>query len=225
MTTSAADVKSFIREKLPLAAVPSVPEIRLHTAHPGSGLRRIGGNAAPYWAYAWAGGTALARYVLDHPQTVSGRRVLDLGAGSGLVAIAASKAGARDVLAVEIDRNALAALELNLEANAVSATVIHQDILGAEPPPVDLVLVGDLFYERRLAIRVTAFLERCIAAGIEVLVGDLGREHLPLSRLKMLADYPVPDFGDGNGAAPKQGRVFAFQRAPDYGRRKPVGPP
>lgn len=210
MTTSVLDVKSFIRENLLLAAVPSVPEIRLHTAHPGSGLRRLEGDAAPYWAYPWAGGTALARYILDHPQTVLGRSVLDLGAGSGLVAIAAAKAGARDVLAAEIDRNALAALELNLAANAVSATIIDQDILGAEPPPVDLVLVGDLFYERRLATRVTAFLDRCVTAGIEVLVGDLGREHLPLSRLKMLADYPVPDFGDGRGAALKLGRVFTF---------------
>jgi predicted nicotinamide N-methyase len=206
------DVKSFIRQNLPLTAVPFVPEIRLHTAHPGSGLRRLEGDAAPYWAYPWAGGTALARYIFDHPQTVSGCRVLDLGAGSGLGAIAAAKTGARDVLAAEIDRNALAALELNLAANTVSATVIDQDILGGEAPPVDLVLVGDLFYERHLATRVTAFLDRCIGAGIEVLVGDLGREHLPLSRLKMLADYPVPDFGDGKGAAPKQGRVFAFER-------------
>jgi predicted nicotinamide N-methyase len=210
VTTSVLDVKSFIRENLPLAAVPSVPEIRLHTAHPGSGLRRLDGDTAPYWAYPWAGGTALARYVFDNPQTVLGRNVLDLGSGSGLVAIAATKAGARDVLAAEIDRNALAALELNLAANAVFATIIDLDILGGEPPPIDLVLVGDLFYERHLATRVTAFLDQCVAAGIEVLVGDLGRKHLPLSRLKMLADYPVPDFGDGKGTAPKPGRVFAF---------------
>jgi predicted nicotinamide N-methyase len=210
VTTSPANVKSFIRENLPLTAVPSVPEIRLHTAHPSSGLRRLEGDAAPYWAYPWAGGTALARYVFDNPQTVLGRNVLDLGSGSGLVAIAATKAGARDVLAAEIDRNALAALELNLAANAVFATIIDLDILGGEPPPIDLVLVGDLFYERHLATRVTAFLDQCVAAGIEVLVGDLGRKHLPLSRLKMLADYPVPDFGDGKGTAPKPGRVFAF---------------
>ncbi|MHA6644171.1 class I SAM-dependent methyltransferase [Mesorhizobium sp. A623] len=212
MTTDAGDVKSFIRENLPLTAVPFVPEIRLHTAHPGSGLRRLEGDAAPYWAYPWAGGTALARYVLDRPQTVLGRRVLDLGAGSGLVAIAAAKAGAGEILAAEIDHNALAVLELNLAANTVTATIIDQDILGAEPPAVDLVLVGDVFYERCLARRVTAFFDRCVAGGIKVLVGDLGREHLPLSRLKVLADYPVPDFGDGKGAPPKPGRVFAFER-------------
>ena len=204
------DVKSFIRENLPLTAVQSLPEIRLHIAHPGSGLRRLEGDAAPYWAYPWAGGTALARYVLDHPQTVAGRRVLDLGAGSGIVAIAASKADAGKVIAAEIDRNALAALELNAAANAVSVTIIDHDVIGGEPPPVDIVLVGDLYYEHRLAKRVTAFLDRCVAAGVDVLIGDLGREHLPLSRLRVLADYPVSDFGDGKGTAPKQGRVFAF---------------
>lgn len=213
---AAPDLLSFIRQNLPLTPVPSVPEIRLHTAHSGSGLRRIEQqrgkeNAAPYWAYPWAGGISLARYVLDHPQSVGGRHVLDLGAGSGLVAIAAAKAGAGSVLAAEIDGNALAALELNLDANAVSATVIDRDILDGEPLAVDLVLVGDLFYERRLAKRVTAFLDRCAAAGIEVLVGDLGRKDLPLSRLRVLADYPVSDFGDAKGAPARPGRVFAFE--------------
>lgn len=211
------DLPSFIQENLPLTPVPFVPEIRLHTAHPGSGLRRIERqgkeNAAPYWAYPWAGGIALARYILDRPQSVCGRRVLDLGAGSGLVAIAAAKAGASDVLAAEIDRNALAALELNLAANAVSATVIDHDIIDDEPPAVDLILVGDLFYERRLAKRVTAFLDCCIAAGIEVLVGDLGRKDLPLSRLRVIANYPVSDFGDARGVSTRPGRVFAFEHA------------
>lgn len=214
---TALDLPSFIRENLPLTPVPSVPEIRLHTAHSGSGLRRIErqGNetAAPYWAYPWAGGTALARYVVDRPQSVRGRHVLDLGAGSGLVAIAAAKAGAGSVLAAEIDRNALAALELNLAANAVSATIIDHDIIDDEPPAVDLVLVGDLFYERRLAKRVTAFLDCCIAAGIEVLVGDLGRKDLPLSRLRVIANYPVSDFGDARGDSTRPGRVFAFEHA------------
>jgi predicted nicotinamide N-methyase len=213
---AALDLPSFIRENLPLTPSPSVPEIRLHTAHPSSGLRRLErqgkDNAAPYWAYPWAGGIALARHILDRPQSVCGRRVLDLGAGSGLVAIAAAKAGASDVLAAEIDRNALAALELNLAANAVSATVIDHDIIDDEPPAVELVLVGDLFYERRLAKRVTAFLDCCIAAGIEVLVGDLGRKDLPLSRLRVIANYPVSDFGDVKGAPTKPGRVFAFER-------------
>ena len=211
------DLSSFIRQNLPLMAVPSVPEIRLHTAHPGSGLRRIERqgkeNAAPYWAYPWAGGMALARYILDRPQSVGGRHVLDLGAGSGLVAIAAAKAGAGSVLAAEIDRNALAALELNLTENAASATVIDQDIIDGEPPAVDLVLVGDLFYEPRLAKRVTAFLDRCVAAGIGVLVGDLGRKDLPLSRLRLLAEYPVTDFGDAKGAQTRPGRVFSFEHA------------
>ncbi|MGB3539679.1 MAG: 50S ribosomal protein L11 methyltransferase [Mesorhizobium sp.] len=214
---AAPSLLSFIRQNLPLTAVPSVPEIRLHTAHSGSGLRRIEQhgkeNAAPYWAYPWAGGMTLARYILDHPQSVRGRHVLDLGAGSGLVAIATAKAGAGSVLAAEIDRNALAALELNLTENAASATVIDQDIIDGEPPAVDLVLVGDLFYEPRLAKRVTAFLDRCVAAGIEVLVGDLGRKDLPLSRLRLLAEYPVTDFGDAKGAQTRPGRVFSFEHA------------
>lgn len=210
---TAPDTKSFIEQNLPLKAVPSLPEIRLHTAHPGSELRRLKGDAAPYWAYPWAGGTALARHVLDHPEIVAGRDVLDLGAGSGLVAIAAAKAGARNVLAAEIDRNALAALELNLAANAVSATLLDADILAGKAPPVDVVLVGDLFYEKALAARVTAFLDRCVAAGLAVLVGDVGRDHLPLSRLREVAAYPVADFGDGKGVLAKQGRVFAFYPA------------
>ncbi|HEY4193214.1 MAG TPA: 50S ribosomal protein L11 methyltransferase [Mesorhizobium sp.] len=208
------DVKSFIDENLPLAAVPSLPEIRLHLAHPGSRLKQLeqkGNAAAPYWAYPWPGGVALARYVFDHPETVRGRRVMDLGSGSGLVAIAAAKAGASQVVAAEIDRNAIAALELNLAANGVIAAIIDRDITGDEPAAIDLILVGDLFYERRLAARVTAFLDRCTGEGIEVLVGDIGRKHLPLPRLRPLAEYGVADFGDAKGEAPRRGHVFSFE--------------
>lgn len=220
MTPQSAEVAeseraSFIRQNLPLMAVAWVPEIRLHTAHPSSGLRRIAPNGnnspAPYWAYPWAGGTALARYVLDRPQSVRGHHVLDLGSGSGLVAIAAAKAGAARVTAAEIDRNALVALELNLVANAVCATIIDYDITDGEPPAVDLVLVGDLFYERNLARRVAAFLDRCILSGIEILVGDVGRKDLPLSRLRVLAEYPVSDFGDAKDAPARRGLVFALE--------------
>ena len=148
--------------------VPALPEIRLYTAHPGSGLRRLvephqsadddavepSDDAPepqpPYWAYAWAGGAVLARYILDHPQSVAGRRVLDLGAGSGLVGIAAAKAGASAVIAAEIDRNGVAAIGLNAAANGVAITIVDKDITTGPPPAVDLVLAGDVFYGRRL---------------------------------------------------------------------------
>ena len=212
-----------------LVPVPALPEILLYTAHPGSGLRRLvewrdrglepeGGTEAdepepqpPYWAYAWAGGAVLARYVLNHPQSVAGRRVLDLGAGSGLVGIAAAKAGASTVIAAEIDRNGVAAIGLNAAANGVEITIVDGDITTSPPPAIDLVLAGDVFYGREVALRVIPFLDRCLAAGIEVLVGDPRRNDLPLSRLRLLAEYPVPDFGDAKGVATRQSGVFSFE--------------
>ena len=200
---------------MPLAPASSQPEILLHAAHPGSGmwrLSRFGQKAGkpPYWAYPWAGGAALARYFFDRPESVSGRRVLDLGAGSGVVGIAAAKSGASKVIAAEIDRNAIAALRLNAAANRVAIEAVAEDIMANEPPPVDLVAVGDLFYERALAERATAFLDRCRAARLEILVGDIGRAYLPRQRLRLIAEYPVRDFGDGEKTALKPGGVFAF---------------
>lgn len=212
-----------------LAPVPSVPEIQLYASHPASGLRRlidphqgadddaVGSDddtpepQPPYWAYAWAGGTVLARHILNHPQTVAGRRVLDLGAGSGLVGIAAAKAGAREVIAAEIDRNGVAAIGLNAAANGVAISVIADDITMGSPPTIDLVLAGDVFYGPEVALRVTSFLDRCLAAGIEVLVGDPRRTDLPLSRLRLLAEYQVPDFGDARGIPTKPSGVFLLE--------------
>lgn len=223
------DPATFIKANLRLAPVPALPEIQLYTAHPGSGLRRVvephqsADNDAvepdddapepqpPYWAYAWAGGAVLARYLLSHPQSVAGRRVLDLGAGSGLVGIAAAKAGASAVMAAEIDRNGVAAIGLNAAANGVEITILDQDITTGLPPAVDVVLAGDVFYDREVALRVIPFLDRCLAAGIEVLVGDPRRADLPLSRLRLLAEYQVPDFGDARDAATRPSGVFAFE--------------
>ena len=210
-----ADLIEFIHANMPLVPAPSVPEILLHIAHPASGLWRLSklGQRAgepPYWAYPWAGGAALARYFFDRPESVSGRRVLDLGAGSGVVGIAAAKSGASTVIAAEIDRNGIAALRLNAAANGVAIEAVADDVLASDPPPVDLVAVGDLFYERALAERATAFLDRCRDAGLEVLVGDIGRAYLPRQRLRLIAEYPVRDFGDGEKAALKPGGVFAF---------------
>ncbi|RRH98877.1 methyltransferase [Mesorhizobium tamadayense] len=207
-----------------LLPVPSLPEIRLYAAHPGSGLSRLlepddGRHERavepqpPYWAYAWAGGAVLARYLVDQPSTVAGRRVLDLGAGSGLVGIAAAKAGASEVIAAEIDRNGIVALGLNAAANGVAIAVIDEDITAGPPPAVDLVLAGDVFYGRAVARRVVPFLDRCLAAGIEVLVGDPGRAWLPRPRLRLLGEYEVPDVGGNGGGALKPSGVFAFVAA------------
>jgi len=209
------DPVDFIRANLPLAPVASLPDIRLHRARPSSGLKRLAEHdpdfASPYWAYPWAGGLALAHYFSAHPEVVAGRRVLDLGAGSGLVAIAAAKAGAREVIAADIDRYAPAALRLNAAANDVAITIVAEDLTAAAPPAADLVAVGDLFYAQDLAERVTAFLDRCLAANIGVLVGDPGRAFLPRARLRLLAEYAVPDVGGGQAAANGLSAVFAFE--------------
>ncbi|WP_246680405.1 50S ribosomal protein L11 methyltransferase [Mesorhizobium sp. B2-4-13] len=213
-----------------LTSVPALPEIRLYTAHPSSGLRRLveGDDAdsqepqPPYWAYAWAGGAVLARYVLDHPEIVAGRRVLDLGAGSSIVGIAAGKAGACEVIAAEVDRNGVAALALNAAANGVTITIMGNDITTGPPPAVDLVLAGDVFYGQGVALGMMPFLDRCLAAGIEVLVGDPGRAYLPRSRLRLLAEYKVPDFGEAKDAALKPSAVFRLQ--PEQYAALPIRP-
>lgn len=215
------DPAEFIRANMRLAPVPLLPEIRLYAAHPGSGLRRLlepdpdmdddgPEPQPPYWAYAWAGGSVLARYVLDRPSVVTERRVLDLGAGSGLVGIAAAKAGALHVIAAETDPNGTAAIGLNAAANGVVVEIVGADITAGPPPAVDLVLAGDVFYAQDVATRVGRFLDRCLEAGIEVLVGDPGRAWLPRSRLLLLAEYQVPDVGGTGGAEPRPSGVFAF---------------
>ena len=191
-----------------LAPVRAIPEIRLFAAHSGSGLRRLAeldeDAPAPYWAFAWGGGLALARHILDRPDVVAGKTVLDLGAGSGLVGIAAARAGAGAVIAAEIDRYGLAAIPLNAAANGVTLEVLAGDVTVGPPPPVDLVLAGDVFYAPEVGARMLPFLDRCLAAGIEVLVGDPGRVPLPRTRLRQLAEYPVGDMGE----AARPGYVF-----------------
>lgn len=182
-----------------------MPEIRLHRAGPRSGLMRLADAdpdfGSPYWARPWGGGLALARHVLDRPETVAGRRVLDLGAGSGLVAIAARLAGASAVTAADVDPYAVTATRLNAAANGVAVETAQGDLTAGNPPDVDLMLVGDLFYDPDLATQVLAFLERCVAAGIAVLIGDPWRAPLPADRLRVVAEYAVADFGDPDGAA------------------------
>ncbi|WP_064685865.1 class I SAM-dependent methyltransferase [Rhizobium bangladeshense] len=207
------DPTAFIQANLPISPVLAIPEILLHTAGPASGLWRLAGreeaDPAPYWAYPWAGGAVLARHLLDRPEAVIGRRVLDLGAGSGLVAIAAAKAGAAAVTAIDVDANAIAAIGLNATVNGVSIVAVAANIID-EPPPeeTDLLVVGDLFYDPELAVRVMAFLRRCQTAGIEVLIGDPHRAYLPQGALQRIATHAVSDFGAGSSGEAVQAGVF-----------------
>ena len=203
--------REILSARLSLTTPALLPELRLYRAGPASGLGRLASSGgAPYWAYPWAGGLALARFLLDHLETVAEKRVLDLGAGGGLVAIAAMKAGARAATAIDVDPDAIEMIALNAEANSVAVAALCGDPLDGPAPAVDLVLVGDLFYEAGLAARATAFLDRCRLAGIGALVGDPWRAHLPRARLKPLAEYRLADFGDAPDATATASAVFAF---------------
>ncbi len=194
--------KAFIRANTRLKRVPLVPEISLYVAEESVPIWEkteeeldAMGLPPPYWAFAWAGGQALARYVLDNPECVAGKRALDLAAGSGLVSIAAAIAGAAPVTAIDIDAFTEAAVALNGEANGVYVDVTILDVLDHPAPTEprhDVILVGDLFYERDTAARALAFLERHAAIGARVLIGDPGRTYLPKDRLTLLAEYSVP---------------------------------
>jgi predicted nicotinamide N-methyase len=183
-----------------LGPVPLVPEIRLHLAgDPISLWQRTEEDSGrtgldpPFWAFAWAAGQALARYLLDHADIVRGRDVIDLASGSGLVAIAAAMAGAAAVTAYDIDPLATAAIEVNAAANAVTVRAVCADVLDDLPPPgTGLVLVADAFYQRDLATRVMRFASRTQARGATVLAADFGRAYLPRDRLTPLAAYDVP---------------------------------
>jgi predicted nicotinamide N-methyase len=200
VSTQIPDPQAFIRANTRVRSVPLVTEISLYLADEAVPLWQKTeeqlneeGLPPPFWAFAWAGGQALARYVLDHTDCVRGKRVLDLASGSGLVAIAACKAGAREVTAADIDTFALAAVKLNADANEVALTVLGDDLLSARGfESWDVVLAGDIFYERETAERALAFLSRQAACGATVLVGDPGRSYLPKEQLTKLAEYSVP---------------------------------
>jgi predicted nicotinamide N-methyase len=191
--------EQFVLANTRLLAVPLVPELRLHLAEESVPIwqkteEELGemNVPPPYWAFAWAGGQAVARYLLDNPAIVAGRSVLDLGAGSGLGAIAAAKAGSVRTLAADIDPFALAAMALNAQANRVTIETTSEDLLAAPPPRFGVVLVGDLFYERPLAERVLAFAQAAKVAGADVLVGDPRRSYFPRDRFVQVAEYQVP---------------------------------
>jgi predicted nicotinamide N-methyase len=192
-----ADPARFVRENTALMAPPLVPEVRLHLAIEVVPLWRkteeelaAEGIPPPYWAFAWAGGQALARYILDHPAEVAERSVLDFGSGSGLVAIAAAKAGAREVIAADIDAFAIAAIKLNAEANAVELQTTGEDLIGRDQR-WDVILLGDMCYERPLAERLLEWLRAKAETGTIVLLGDPGRSYFPKSGVEKLATYRV----------------------------------
>jgi predicted nicotinamide N-methyase len=214
----------IIRSGTELGPVPLVPEIRLHQAtdpvsmweHTERAAGRTGLDP-PFWAFAWAGGQALARYLLDHPEVVRGRPAIDLASGSGLVAIAAAMAGAAAVTAYDIDPLASAATGVNADANGVAVQTVCADVLvedGIPPPGTGLVLVADAFYERDLASKVMRFLERCHSHRTAVLAGDFGRAYLPRGRLTPLAAYDVPGLRMLEGTDTKRTTIWTVTGPP-----------
>ncbi|EIZ82818.1 methyltransferase protein [Methylobacterium sp. GXF4] len=210
------DPLGFIQAHTRLLPVPYAPEIQLHVADEATELwqkteeelQEIG-LPPPFWAFAWAGGQALARYILDTVEVANGRRVVDFASGSGLVAIAAARAGAQSVVASDLDPFAVAAIGINAAANGVAAQIrpVSTDLLGTVPE-ADLVLAADVFYERDLAGAVTAWLTDLQARGRTVLIGDPGRTYLPRARLECLATYAVPVSRALEDAEIKQSHVW-----------------
>jgi predicted nicotinamide N-methyase len=193
-----ADPAAFVQRQTIVAAAPLVPELSLHLADAALPLweateATLGqiGLPPPYWAFAWPGGQALARYLLDHRALVAGRSVLDFGAGCGIAALAAAHAGAASVTAADIDDFAAAAIALNATLNRLVITVATDDVLTA-PPACDLLLLGDMCYERPLAERATGWARAAARAGVTVLLADPGRAYRPTDGLEALARYAVP---------------------------------
>jgi len=197
-----SDPFEFIRRETRVRPVPHAEEIRLHVADEAMALWQkteedLGelGLAPPFWAFAWAGGQGLARYILDTPDLVRGKRVLDFACGSGLVGIAAMMAGAAACHAVDIDPFALVATQLNAELNGVVLSCEAADITDRDPPETGIVFCGDVFYDKSMADKVLGLIDRFLDRGTDVLVGDPGRSYLPKSRLTELAVYSVPVVG------------------------------
>jgi len=185
--------EALIRSATSWQQVPFVPEITLLTAAEPFGLwDRTELDAPPFWAFPWAGGQALARYVLDHPAAVTGRRVLDIASGSGLVAIAAAKAGAASVAAYDIDSNAVAAIGINAAANDAAVSSGAFDLADGDVREAEVVLAADVFYQRQLAELALRFLRAAAGSGADVLVADPGRAFLPAAALTPLTSYRVP---------------------------------
>jgi len=211
------DTYAFVHRATRLQRPPLMPELQLYLADEVVKTWRLlqdaqgGGDIEPpFWAFAWAGGQAIARYLLDHPDVVGERSVLDFAAGSGICAIAASRAGAASVLAADIDSMCADVVSLNAKVNGVDVAFTGKNLLDEEPPKVDLIVAGDILYERDLAATVIAWLERAYRAGTEVLIGDPRRDYFPAESLTQMAEYDVPTTRDLEGVTIKRTGVFAF---------------
>jgi predicted nicotinamide N-methyase len=212
-----ADPAAFIVANTRLQPVPHAPEISLHLADEVTPIWRLTeeelgelGLPPPFWAFAWAGGQALARYLLDHPHEVAGRRVLDFATGSGLVGVAAARAGAASVLCADIDPFCGAAVQANAAANGVRLDFTEADLLDAPPPDVDLICAGDVCYEKPMTDRVLSWLAQAKAAGARVLIGDPGRTYFPREGLTFLAEYRVPTTRELEDQEVKRSAVWAL---------------
>ncbi len=216
----AASPRAFVLRHTHLRPVPGLEEVRLHLAGDVMSLTYAvqvetgdPDAALPYWAFAWAGGLAIGRYLREHPEAVAGRRVFDLASGSGLCAIASMRAGAAQATGVDIDAYATAAIELNARANGSRVTAMRRDVLDEQPPDADVILAGDCWYDARLAARVLPWLHRARDRGIDVLVGDPGRRYLPAADLVELAAYDVRTTTELEDLELKQGRVYGVRAA------------
>jgi predicted nicotinamide N-methyase len=212
------DPAAFILAHTRLQPVSHAPEISLWLADEVTPIWRLTeeklgemGVPPPFWAFAWAGGQALARYLLDHPDRVRDRGVLDFAAGSGLVGIAALKAGAASALCADIDPFCRAAVALNAEANGMTLDFTADNLLDRDPPPVDLICAGDVFYERPMAEAVIAWLKAARAQGTEVLIGDPRRSYFPKGDLIQLAEYEVPTTRELEDQAVKRSGVYGLE--------------
>jgi predicted nicotinamide N-methyase len=213
----ASSPRAFVLRHTRLRPVPGLEEVRLHLAdevlpiwHAAQVETDDPDAPVPYWAFAWAGGLAIGRYLRERPEAVAERRVFDLASGSGLCAIAALQAGASSVTGADIDPFAAAAIDLNARANGRRVSVVRRDVLDEEPPDADVILAGDCWYEPRLAERALPWLRRAQASGIDVLVGDPGRRHLPTGDLVELASFEVRTTTEIEDMAQKQARVYAL---------------
>ncbi|PVM85254.1 class I SAM-dependent methyltransferase [Caulobacter endophyticus] len=209
--------RAFIADNTRLLPTPHAPELVLHLADEITPLWKLTEEALeeiglppPFWAFAWAGGQALARYVLDHPQIVRGKTVIDFATGSGIVAVAAMKAGAKSVLAADIDVFCEAAVAMNANANGVEIAFTDANLLDAPPPAADVLLAGDICYEGPMAAAVMAWLAQGRAAGATVLVGDPGRTYFPKDGLERLAEYQVPTTRELEDLAIKRTSVWTL---------------
>jgi predicted nicotinamide N-methyase len=211
--------RAFILKHTRLQRPPHAPELQLYLANEIEPIWRSTEEALgrqgldpPFWAFAWAGGQALARYILDHPDEVRGQRVLDFAAGSGVVGIAALKAGAASAIAADIDPFCAAAAALNAQANGVELEFTQEDLLDRDPPPVDVICAGDVCYAWPMADRVRMWLTDAHARGVRVLLGDPGRAYLPREGLEPLALYEVETTRELEDREIRKTGVFTFAR-------------